>query len=81
MESGKRSPALNLCNEVISVTTTIRAFGFEKKYMTLFHEKVDEHLKFRIITNGCNQWYDMNLYLVSFFFRWISNYFYYFIQI
>ena len=68
MESGKRSPVLNLCNEVIPGTTTIRAFGFQQKYMTLFHEKVDEHLKLRIITNGCNQWYDMNLDLISFSF-------------
>jgi hypothetical protein len=36
--------------------------------MSLFHEKVDEHMKFRIITNGCNQWYDMNLDLISFSF-------------
>ena len=68
MESGKRSPVLNLCNEVIPGTTTIRAFGFQQKYMSLFHEKVDEHMKFRIITNGCNQWYDMNLDLISFSF-------------
>ena len=68
MESGKRSPVLNLCNEVIPGTTTIRAFGFQQKYMSLFHDKVDEHLKFRIITNGCNQWYDMNLDLISFSF-------------
>ena len=68
MESGKRSPVLNLCNEVIPGTTTIRAFGLQQKYLSLFHEKVDEHLKLRIITNGCNQWYDMNLDLISFFF-------------
>ena len=68
MESGKRSPVLNLCNEVIPGTTTIRAFGFQQKYLSLFHEKVDEHLKFRIITNGCNQWYDMSLDLISFTF-------------
>jgi ABC-type multidrug transport system fused ATPase/permease subunit len=29
MESGQRSPVLNLCNEVIPGTTTIRAFGFQ----------------------------------------------------
>jgi len=68
MESGQRSPVLNLCNEVIPGTTTIRAFGFQQKYLSLFHEKVDEHLKFRIITNGCNQWFDMNLDLLSFSF-------------
>ena len=68
MESGKRSPVLNLCNEVIPGTTTIRAFGFQQKYLSLFHEKVDDHLKLRIITNGCNQWYDMNLDLISFSF-------------
>ena len=68
MESGKRSPVLNLCNEVIPGTTTIRAFGFQQKYLSLFHERVDEHLKLRIITNGCNQWYDMNLDLISFSF-------------
>ena len=68
IESGKRSPVLNLCNEVIPGTTTIRAFGFQQKYLSLFHEKVDEHLKFRIITNGCNQWFDMNLDLLSFSF-------------
>ena len=68
MESGKRSPVLNLCNEVIPGTTTIRAFGFQQKYLSLFHERVDDHMKFRIITNGCNQWYDMNLDLISFMF-------------
>ena len=68
IESGKRSPVLNLCNEVIPGTTTIRAFEYQRKYMSLFHEKVDEHLKFRIITNGCNQWFDMNLDLISFSF-------------
>ena len=68
IESGTRSPVLNLCNEVIPGTTTIRAFNFEKKYMLLFHDKVDEHLKFRIITNGCNQWYNMSLDLISFSF-------------
>ena len=66
IESGKRSPVLNICNEVIPGVTTIRAFGYQQKYMSLFHEKVDEHLKFRIITNGCNQWYNMNLDLISF---------------
>ena len=30
IESGTRSPVLNLCNEVIPGTTTIRAFNFEK---------------------------------------------------
>ena len=68
IESGKRSPVLNICNEVIPGTTTIRAFGYQQKYMSLFHEKVDEHLKMRIITNGCNQWYNMNLDLISFSF-------------
>ena len=66
IESGKRSPVLNLCNEVIPGVTTIRAFGYQRKYMALFHEKVDEHLKFRIIMNGCTQWYNMNLDLISF---------------
>ena len=66
IESGKRSPVLNICNEVIPGATTIRAFNYQKKYMELFHEKVDEHLKFRIITNGCGQWYNMNLDLISF---------------
>ena len=68
IESSKRSPVLSLCNEVIPGTTTIRAFEFQQRYMLLFHEKVDEHLKFRIITNGCNQWFDMNLDLISFSF-------------
>ena len=68
IESGKRSPVLNICNEVIPGTTTIRAFGYQQKYMSLFHEKVDEHLKMRIITNGCNQWYNMHLDLISFSF-------------
>ena len=66
IESGKRSPVLNICNEVIPGVTTIRAFGYQRKYMALFHEKVDEHLKFRIIMNGCTQWYNMNLDLISF---------------
>ena len=68
IESGRRSPVLNICNEVIPGTTTIRAFGYQKIYMSLFHEKVDEHLKLRIINNGCNQWYNMSLDLISFSF-------------
>jgi len=68
IESGKRSPVLNLCHEVIPGTTTIRAFGFQQKYLSLFHERVDEHMKFRIINNGCSQWFNMNLDLISFSF-------------
>ena len=68
IESGRRSPVLNICNEVIPGTTTIRAFGYQQIYMNLFHEKVDEHLKLRIINNGCNQWYNMSLDLISFSF-------------
>ena len=68
IESGRRSPVLNICNEVIPGTTTIRAFGYQQIYMSLFHKKVDEHLKLRIINNGCNQWFNMNLDLISFSF-------------
>ena len=68
MESSKRSPVLSLCNEVVPGTSTIRAFGYQQKYMSFFHDKVDDHLKMRMISRGCNQWFDMSLDLVSFTF-------------
>ena len=36
--------------------------------MSFFHDKVDDHLKMRMISRGCNQWFDMSLDLVSFTF-------------
>ena len=68
LEGSKRSPVLSLTNEVIPGTDVIRAFGYQDKFLSLFHEKIDEHLKLRIILNGCNQWYDLHLDLLSFIF-------------
>ena len=64
-----RSPMINLLNEAIPGTTTIRAFNYQQRYLEMFHEKSDEHLKLRIIINGCNQWYDLYLDLLSFSFN------------
>ena len=66
LEGNRRSPVLSLTNEVIPGTDIIRAFGYQSKFMAIFHEKVDDHLKLRIIINGCNQWYDLALDLLSF---------------
>ena len=68
IENNNRSPILNICSEAIPGISTIRAFGYQQKYMSLFHEKVDEHLKLRIINSGCVQWYNMNLDLLSYSF-------------
>ena len=68
IENGKKTPTLNFCNETITGISIIRAFGLQQNYLSLFLEKVDEHLKYRIIKKGCIQWYDMILDLISFCF-------------
>ena len=68
LEGIARSPALNLLNETLPGTTTIRAFDYQQKYLNLFHEKIDEHLKMKIILSGTKQWYDLNLDFLSFSF-------------
>ena len=68
LEGISRSPGLNLINETIPGTTTIRAFNYTKKYLNMFHERMDEHLKMKIIISGTKQWYDLILDLLSFSF-------------
>jgi ABC-type multidrug transport system fused ATPase/permease subunit len=47
-----RSPVLNLLNETIPGTTTIRAFQYQKKYSSMFQDKRDDTLKMRMVING-----------------------------
>ena len=68
METSLRSPVISLCQEVVPGTVTIRAFGFQNKYVSIFHEKTNEHVKLELINSGCLKWFEMSLDLVSFFF-------------
>ena len=68
MENSKRSPVISLCHEVIPGSTTIRAFGFQSKYVILFHERINEHVKLELIESGCIRWFEMSLDILSFFF-------------
>ena len=62
------SPILNLINETIPGTATIRAYNFENKYITEFQKRVDEHFKVLYFLNGTQQWYLMMLNFLSFLF-------------
>ena len=68
MESSMRSPVISLCHEVVPGTTIIRAFGFQKKYVSIFHERINEHVKLEVINNGCLRWFEMSLDVISFVF-------------
>ena len=65
LEGIVRSPVLNLLNETIPGTTTIRAFQYQKKYLSMFQDKSDDTLKMRMVINGINQWFDLMLDLLS----------------
>ena len=52
LEGIVRSPVLNLLNETIPGTTTIRAFQYQKKYLSMFQDKSDDTLKMRMVING-----------------------------
>ena len=62
------SPILNLVNETIPGTTTIRAYNLQKKYIEIFQNKVDEHYKLLYYINGTGQWYLLCLNLLSMLF-------------
>ena len=64
-----RSPVINLMNETIPGAITIRAFNYQKKYQSMYHERQDENLKLRLILNGTSQWNDLYLDLLSFSFN------------
>ncbi|MCQ2818077.1 MAG: ATP-binding cassette domain-containing protein [archaeon] len=66
IEGIARSPSLNLLNETIPGTVTIRAFNYQKRYMEMMFERLDEHQKVRIIMNGTNCWFDLVLDMISF---------------
>jgi hypothetical protein len=51
------SPILNLVNETIPGTATIRAYSLQNKYIEIFQNKVDEHYKLQYYINGTGQWY------------------------
>ena len=62
------SPILNLVNETIPGTATIRAYNLQNKYIELFQNKVDEHYKLLYYINGTGQWYLLCLNLLSMLF-------------
>ena len=68
MEGVLNSPILNLVNETIPGTPTIRAYNLEKNYIEIFQNKVDEHYKLLYYINGTGQWYLMCLNLLSMIF-------------
>ena len=68
MESAVRSPMLNLLNETIPGTLTIRAYDFKNEYLNKYLERSDDNLKIKIIIYGTSQWFDLILDLMSFSF-------------
>ena len=66
IEGMLNSPILNIVNETIPGTTTIRAFRYESKYIDNFQRRVDEHYKLLFYLNGTNQWYLLCMNLLSF---------------
>jgi ABC-type multidrug transport system fused ATPase/permease subunit len=68
IEGVLNSPILNLVNETIPGTATIRAYNLQKKYIELFQEKVDEHYKLDFYINGTGQWYLLFLNMLSILF-------------
>ena len=62
------SPILNLVNETIPGTATIRAYNLQDKYIEMFQNKVDEHYKLLYYINGTGQWYLLCLNLLSMIF-------------
>ena len=68
LEGILRSPMMNLLNEAIPGTITIRAFDYQRRYMEMFHDRIDEHLKIMLILNGITQWFDLWLDFVTFIF-------------
>ena len=68
IEGVLNSPILNLVNETIPGTATIRAYNLQNKYIELFQSKVDEHYKLEYYINGTGQWYLLCLNLLSMLF-------------
>ena len=68
MEGVLNSPILNIINETIPGSTTIRAYNFEDIYTKSFQARVDEHFKVRIFLVGTYQWYLLILNFLSFLF-------------
>jgi len=68
IEGVLNSPILNLVNETIPGTTTIRAYNLQNKYIEIFQNKVDEHYKLLYYINGTGQWYLLCLNLLSILF-------------
>ena len=68
MEGVSRSPVLNIVNESIPGTTTIRAFRNENKYRELFYDRIDDQMKMSLISIGTSQWFDITLDFISFAF-------------
>ena len=68
IEGMLNSPILNLVNETIPGTATIRAYNLQNKYIEIFQNKVDEHYKLLYYINGTGQWYLLCLNLLSMLF-------------
>ena len=68
IEGVLNSPILNLVNETIPGTATIRAYNLQNKYIEIFQNKVDEHYKLLYYINGTGQWYLLCLNVLSILF-------------
>jgi len=68
IEGVLNSPILNLVNETIPGTATIRAYNLQNKYIEIFQNKVDEHYKLLYYINGTGQWYLLCLNSLSILF-------------
>ena len=68
IEGVLNSPILNLVNETIPGTATIRAYNLQNKYIEIFQDKVDEHYKLLYYINGTGQWYLLCLNALSILF-------------
>ena len=68
IEGVLNSPILNLVNETIPGTATIRAYDLQNKYIEIFQNKIDEHYKLLYYINGTGQWYLLCLNLLSMLF-------------
>ena len=68
IEGVLNSPILNLVNETIPGTATIRAYDLQNKYIEIFQNKIDEHYKLLYYINGTGQWYLLCLNFLSMLF-------------
>jgi ABC-type multidrug transport system fused ATPase/permease subunit len=60
-----RSPIVNLINQTLPGTITIRAYQFEQFYMKKFCERSDDYFNIRMLRDGVGEWFGLVLDLLS----------------